>query len=178
MTIYTRTGDQGETDLLGGVRVPKDTLALEVCGDLDELNSLLGLVRCETLSEGVDTLLDRLQRQLFDVGGQLVTIAAAPGTAKIGASDVRSLERTIDDYEVQLPPLATFVLPGGTRAATTLHLARAVSRRVERRLVTLAKQQSELVSHNLLAYVNRLSDVLFVLARLVNWKAGIIDPEC
>jgi cob(I)alamin adenosyltransferase len=169
MSIYTRTGDQGETDLLGGARVPKDALRPEVCGTLDELNALLGLARSYPLSESVQSLAGQLQSDLFRVGAEVT--AADPGAlaaARIGPADVAALEQAIDQCEAQLPPLRSFILPGGSQPAGVMHLARAVCRRAERRLVTLARNEPAAVSADLLAYVNRLSDLLFVLARTVN----------
>jgi len=210
MTVYTRTGDDGKTDLLGGARVPKDAARLEVCGPLDELNCWLGLAQCEPLSADVASLLERIQRRLFDVCTELVTIGDCPnfrvsengtvpfsaGTvplvqeskqtpdavsragSAIGSSDVQSLEQAIDRCEAKLDPLDTFILPAGSRAAAVLHLARAVCRRAERRLVSLARGEPEAVSADLLAYVNRLSDLLFVLARTANGHADIADTLC
>jgi cob(I)alamin adenosyltransferase len=179
MTVYTRSGDDGETDLLGGGRVPKDAARLEVCGPLDELNCWLGLVRCEPLPGEVASLLERIQRRLFDVCTELVTVATGRGkSAGIAADDVRSLEQAIDRYEANLDSLDTFILPAGSRAAALLHLARAVCRRAERRLVFLARREPGAVSANLLAYVNRLSDLLFVLARTANGHADVGDAVC
>ncbi len=179
MAIYTRTGDQGETDLLGGVRVPKDVATLEVCGELDELNALLGLARCESLPEETTALLERIQHQLFDIGAELVV--AGPGQASftaIGPQDVAAIEQVIDRYEAKLESTGTFILPAGSRAAAVLHLARAVCRRAERRLVSLVRSQSQTVSPNMLSYVNRLSDLLYVLARAANTRAGAADTPC
>jgi cob(I)alamin adenosyltransferase len=179
MSVYTRTGDEGETDLLGDGRVPKDAARLEVCGPLDELGCWLGLARCEPLPGEVASLLEQIQRRLFDVCTELVTVGANPvRTAAVGSSDVQSIEQAIDCYEAKLVSLDTFILPGGSRAAAVLHLARAVCRRAERRLVSLAHGKPEAVSANLLAYVNRLSDLLFVLARTVNGHADIAERLC
>jgi len=179
MTVYTRTGDDGETDLLGGVRVPKDAARLEVCGPFDELNCWLGLAQCEPLPGEVASLLQRIQRRLFDVCTELVTVGTSrAGSAAIGSSDVQSLEQAIDRGEAKLDSLDTFILPAGSRAAAVLHLARAVCRRAERRLVSLARGEPEAVSADLLAYVNRLSDLLFVLARTANGHADIADTLC
>ena len=179
MAIYTRTGDQGETDLLGGLRVAKDTVLLEVCGTLDELSTLLGLARSEVLPEGVDALLEQIQRRLFDVGAEL----AAAGSKKtnpsaIGPQDVTTLEQVIDRYEARIESTGTFILPAGSRATAVLHVARAVCRRAERRLVTLARSQPQSVSSGLFSYLNRLSDLLFVLARVANAQAGMADKRC
>jgi cob(I)alamin adenosyltransferase len=179
VAIYTRSGDQGETDLLGGIRVPKDAPLLEVCGALDELNALLGLARCEPLSEGIIALLEQIQRRLFDVGGELV--AASSGRASqavIHNQDVAAIEQVIDRFEAKLPPTETFILPAGCRAAATLHLARAVCRRAERLLVSLSRSQTPIVSPELLSYVNRLSDLLYVLARAATAATGAADTLC
>jgi cob(I)alamin adenosyltransferase len=171
MSIYTRTGDGGETDLPDGRRAAKDAVHFEVCGDLDELNSWLGLIRCEPLPDGYDALLEGIQRQLFAMGAALTA-----GAAAVSRKDVKSLEQMIDRIEAKLPPLDVFILPAGVRAAAALHVARTVCRRAERRLVTLGR--SEPVSPELLAYVNRLGDLLFVLARGVNAWSGQGDMPC
>lgn len=178
MSIYTRTGDRGETDLADGARVPKDTARLEVCGELDELNSWLGLARCEHLPPEIALLLEQIQRRLFDVGGELVTVAKQAPAAAVGPSDVRAIEEAIDRCEAKLESLGTFILPAGSRASAVLHLARAVCRRVERRLVALMRSEPGAASEHLLAYVNRLSDLLFVLARTANGHASIADIPC
>ena len=179
MSVYTRTGDDGETDLLGDGRVPKDAARLEVCGPLDELNCWLGLVRCEPIPGEVASLLEGIQRRLFDVGAELVTVATSRAKPSgITADDVRSLEQAIDHYEAQLDSLSTFILPAGSRAAALLHLARAVCRRAERRLVSLARSEPGVVSADLSAYINRLSDLLFVLARTANGHAEIGETLC
>ncbi|MEN6451514.1 MAG: cob(I)yrinic acid a,c-diamide adenosyltransferase [Thermoguttaceae bacterium] len=177
MAIYTRTGDEGDTDLLDGPRVPKDAARLEACGDLDELDAWLGLVRCEPLPDGAAALLEAIQRRIVFLRADLVTTMASRGVAPCSC-DAASIERAIDRYEAALKPLEAFILPGGCRAAATLHLARAVCRRAERRLVTLARLESTAVSPSCLAYVNRLSDLLFVLARAANAQAGIADTPC
>ena len=176
MTIYTRAGDQGETDLLGGVRVPKDAATLEVCGALDELNALLGLARCESLAEGTVALLEHVQHCLFGVGAELVAVASGQaGPGVVGPEDVAATEQVIDRYEARLAPVKSFILPAGCRAAALLHVARAVCRRAERQLVSLVRTQPRAVSPELLRYVNRLSDLLFVLARTANAEAHVAD---
>jgi cob(I)alamin adenosyltransferase len=179
MAVYTRCGDDGKTELIHDSRVSKDTARLEVCGPLDELNCWLGLVRCEPLPAEVVSLLERIQRQLFDVGGELVTVAP-PGTRPtlVDSSDVRWLEESIDRYEAKLDAINSFILPGGSRAAALLHLARAVCRRAERRLVSLIRSEPEAASPELMAYMNRLSDLLFVLARAANGHANIGETCC
>jgi cob(I)alamin adenosyltransferase len=170
--IYTRTGDRGETSLLGGVRVPKDDLSVETIGDFDETNAAIGIVRVELLRsgvapEGMDAILARVQHALFDLGAELASRSAERANAAgLGDSDVTVLEADIDRYEAGLDPLQAFVLPGGAAAAAQLHMARCICRRAERRLVELAAVEP--VRGELLRYVNRLSDLLFVLARVVN----------
>jgi cob(I)alamin adenosyltransferase len=174
MKIYTKTGDDGETGLYRGPRVRKDAIRIEAYGTVDELNAVLGVVRTETLPEDVDTLLGRIQHHLFDLGAELATPnAAAQGMAMIGATHIEILEHAIDHYEERLPPLTSFILPGGSRAAADLHLGRTICRRAERRLVTLTV--TEEISPSLVIYLNRLSDLLFVLARAVNVAAGKPD---
>ena len=180
MKIYTRTGDDGTTGLLGGARAGKDAPRLEAYGSIDELNAALGAARAAldaaSAAAALDPVLERLQAELFVVGAELAT---APGSAPpahggaIGAADVRRLEDEIDRFEAELEPLKNFILPGGTAAAAQLHLARTVCRRAERCLARLA--QSEPVRKELLIYVNRLSDHLFVAARFANHKAGRAD---
>jgi len=169
MRIYTRRGDQGETELCGGTRVAKDAPRLETYGTLDELNAVLGMVRAESLPKDIDGLLGRLQDELMVVTAELAT---TQGTAAIGPSHVEALEESIDRYQAELKPLTGFILPTGTRAAATMHLARTVCRRGERCLVTLVRDAPQPVSPHLTAYLNRLSDLLFVLARAVNARAG------
>jgi len=176
MKIYTKTGDRGDTGLFGGARVSKASLRVEVYGELDELNSVVGLVRSEPFDAEVDALLATVQSRLFDLGAELATAPdskVALGIPLVDQSEVERLERAIDQAETELAPLKTFVLPGGSRAAAYLHLARTVCRRAERKLVLLA--QSESVRETCIHYVNRLSDTFFVLARLANHRAGIAD---
>jgi len=180
MKIYTKTGDTGETGLLGGVRVSKDTLRVEVYGTVDELNAVLGEVRASVVFADIDEVLETVQHRLFTLGAELAT--ASDKTAgggrddeRIDEEDVTALETAIDRFEATLPPLREFVLPGGTPGAAQLHFARAVCRRAERRLVTLSKQPDETVRDLILIYLNRLSDLLFVLARATNAVAGQAD---
>lgn len=172
MKIYTKTGDSGETGLPGGGRVPKDAKVAEVCGTVDELNTVLGLARAARVPDDVDRLLDRIQSQLFDLGGEVARLGAETNSGcRIVAADVRALEDAIDHFDAELSPLRNFILPGGTCAAAELHFARAVCRRAERWLVGLRRETPGL-SSEILVYLNRLSDLLFVLARLVNGRAG------
>jgi len=176
MTIYTRAGDSGETGLFGGRRVTKDVPRIEACGTVDELNSVLGLARAEPLPEDVDRVLGRLQTELFEVGAELATPDPhARGNRTIGPQHVRAIEADVDRFEAPLAPLEHFILPAGTRAAATLHVARAVCRRAERRLVAAIRPADEEISPVLVAYLNRLGDLLFVLARSVNAQAGRPD---
>ncbi len=176
MRIYTRTGDSGETGLIGGTRVGKDAPRLEVCGTVDELNAQLGAVRSRPLPEELDKHLARIQHELFEVGAELATPDRTTlGTGTVGPNHVAAMEQAIDDFTVTLTPLRQFILPGGTPASAGLHLARAICRRAERRLVTLASREEENVSDRLLAYLNRLADFLFVAARAAN--ADVKRPD-
>jgi cob(I)alamin adenosyltransferase len=170
--IYTRTGDGGETSLFGGGRVAKSDTRIEAMGTVDEANAAVGVVRAELARGGVapvglDSLLARIQHGLFDLGAEIATPQpASHGTDLILDDDVTELEAAIDRWEAELEPLRTFVLPGGSAAAAQLHLARCMCRRAERRLVQLAAVEP--VRGEVLRYVNRLSDLLFVLARAAN----------
>jgi cob(I)alamin adenosyltransferase len=176
MTIYTRTGDLGETGLFGGPRVGKDMGRVEVCGAVDELNTVLGLARSESVTEEIDGMLLRIQNELFDVGAELSSPdPVASGTRTVTQGHVRTIEADVDRIEKRLEPLKQFILPGGTRAAAHLHHARAVCRRAERRLATLIRHSEESISRDLMAYMNRLSDLLFVLARAANAAADQPD---
>ncbi len=172
MKIYTKTGDRGETGLFGGPRVSKDAARIEAYGTVDELNSVLGITRAQGPEADIDALLGQIQNDLFALGAQLATPnPAAHQTAMVGPRQIAVLEAAIDRYEESLEPLAQFILPGGTPTAAHLHLARTVCRRAERRLVTLMRESAEPVAEVLLVYLNRLSDLLFVLARAVNHAA-------
>ena len=167
--IYTRTGDDGTTGLADGTRTPKDAPRLEALGDIDELNSAVGLVLAEDLPEALRASLLAVQHDLLDMGGEL----CVPGHEIISAAHVTRLEKELDRLNAGLPPLEDFVLPGGSRAAAAAHLARTVCRRAERRLVALARL--ERVAPLLLRYLNRLSDLLFVSARALNRHSGESD---
>lgn len=176
MKIYTKTGDSGETGLFAGGRVPKDDARIEAYGTVDELNSILGMVRSRPLTPELDGALAQIQHALFAVGGELATPdAAGRGMRLIGPSHISRLEQQIDDCERQLAPLSQFILPGGCSAAAELHLARTICRRAERRVVTLQRTGSASVAQDLIVYLNRLSDLLFVMARLANQQAGVAD---
>jgi cob(I)alamin adenosyltransferase len=159
--IYTRTGDKGTTGLGDGSRVEKDHRRVEAFGTVDELNSAIGLIRAEALPEGMDPQLGEIQHRLFDLGGEL----SLPGYTIIEAGDVTTLEQWLDGYNDTLPMLKEFILPAGGRATAHCHLARTICRRAERRVYTLSK--SEVINLHSLAYLNRLSDLLFVIARVL-----------
>jgi cob(I)alamin adenosyltransferase len=164
--IYTRTGDAGETGLGDGSRVAKDSARIAAIGDIDELNSAVGLVLAEELPAAVRAALEGVQHDLFDLGGEV----CIPGHAMIGEDHVARLEKLLDEYNAKLPALKEFILPGGTRAAAAAHLARTVCRRAERKLVALGRKEK--VGAPARQYLNRLSDLLFVLGRTVNREAG------
>ena len=173
MKIYTRAGDTGQTGLYGGPRVSKDDLRIESYGTVDELNASLGVIRSMPPPGTIDEVLERIQNELFTVGAQLATPSPAEkGVPMIGESHVAQLESDIDRFDEQLPPLSVFILPGGTGAASMIHLARTICRRAERRIVSFGADAPESVTKDLLAYMNRLSDLLFVLARATNQHAG------
>ncbi|ROR34996.1 cob(I)yrinic acid a,c-diamide adenosyltransferase [Inmirania thermothiophila] len=167
--IYTRTGDTGETGLAGRRRVPKDAPRVEAMGAVDELNSQLGVLLAHPLPQALREVLTRVQHRLFDLGGAL----AMPGHEPLDDGDVAALEEALDRLNAELPPLKEFILPGGSPAAAHCHLARAVCRRAERRLVTLAASEGEAVPGVLLRYLNRLSDLLFVAARVISREDGV-----
>ena len=164
--IYTRTGDDGTTGLGTGDRVAKDSLRVEAYGTVDELNSAIGvMLAAEDLPEAMVDILTVVQHRLFDLGGEL----CIPGSTAIREREVADLESTLDRLNADLPPLKEFILPGGNRAAADCHLARAICRRAERRVCSLATDEE--VNEYSLRYLNRLSDLLFVVARYLN-KAG------
>jgi len=176
MKIYTKTGDDGETGLFAGARVPKDDPRIEATGSVDELNAILGVARARGLADEIDRVLARVQHELFALGAELATPdPVAAGTRLIGESHVRRLEQAIDEHEAHLEPLRQFILPGGTEAAAALHAGRSVCRRAERRLVTLRRLSPQPVASDLIRYLNRLGDLLFVLARRANAIAGTPD---
>jgi cob(I)alamin adenosyltransferase len=174
--IYTRTGDDGTTGLIGGKRVSKDSRHIEACGSLDELNALLGVVRSRALPDRVDTVLGRIQDDLFTIGAALATPEGAKQRSTgLGDEKVRDLENEIDAFENSLPPLKQFILPGGKGAGAKLHLARAVARRAERHCVSLSRHAQ--VAPGILRYLNRLSDLCFVLARYVNRRQSVTEQH-
>jgi cob(I)alamin adenosyltransferase len=173
MKIYTKTGDAGQTGVFGGPRVAKDDLRIEAYGAVDELNAALGTVRAALPPAKIDEVLRRVQHELFVVGAQLATPnPAEKGVPMVCEAHVAAAERDIDHFEDRLPPLKEFILPGGTVVAAQIHLARAICRRAERRVVTFSNCAADSVAPTLLAYLNRLGDLLFVLARAANQHAG------
>jgi cob(I)alamin adenosyltransferase len=167
--IVTRTGDAGTTGLADGSRVAKDSARIHAIGEIDELNSALGVLLCEPLPDAIAACLTDTQHDLFDLGGEL----AIPGHTALTDAHIARLEETVERFNADLGPLKEFVLPGGTRAAALAHVARTVCRRAERALVRMAA--SEPVSGPARRYLNRLSDLLFVLARALNRAAGRTD---
>ena len=175
MKIYTRTGEGGDTGLFGGGRVPKDDPRVEAYGDVDELNAVLGMARAAETMPRIDEVLVSVQRDLFAIGALLATpdrerMAQHLEKARIDEGRITQLERLIDDAESELEPLRAFILPGGSPKAAALHVARTVCRRAERRVVRL--QQTIEIPSLAVVYLNRLSDLLFTLARLANRRAG------
>ena len=175
MRIYTRTGDAGDTGLFGGGRVGKDDPRVEAYGDVDELNAALGLARAVEMMPRIDETLVPIQRDLFSIGALLATpdrdkMRQHLDKARIDEGRVAELERAIDDGESELEPLRAFIVPGGTPKSAALHVARTVCRRAERRVVALARDVE--LPEIVVVYLNRLSDLLFVLARVANRRAG------
>jgi cob(I)alamin adenosyltransferase len=174
MKIYTRTGDAGETGLWGGQRVSKDALRVHAYGTVDECNAAIGVARAAGLDPGLDEVLGQVQSQLFVVGADLATPGEGGATVpRVGAAEVAFLEAQIDAMEAGLEPLRQFILPGGTAAAASLHLARTIARRAERWAVSLAHEEA--LRPDVLTYLNRLSDFLFVAARAANARAATPD---
>jgi len=180
MKIYTKTGDEGQTGLLGGLQVSKMHPAVEAFGTIDELNSLLGLIVAHPIDETIEKDLTGIQNDLFDIGSRIAAcLSDTDRVADLSEEKITTLEQMIDRNDATLPALDAFILPSGTPAACHLHLARAVCRRAERRLVELLESQSELkrVFATELIYLNRLSDLLFVLSRAVNQAAGVKEQK-
>lgn len=170
--VYTRTGDQGQTSLVGGQRVSKASPRVDAYGDVDELNSVIGVARSRSEDKDIDEVLGLIQNDLFTLGSDLASPSGID-VPRIPESFVKKLEELSDRFLAELEPLKEFILPGGTEAGATLHLARTVARRSERRVVALS--ESEEVNPETIVYLNRLSDLLFILARAVNLRAAI--PE-
>lgn len=178
MKIYTRTGDDGQTGLIGGQRVSKDSLRIEAYGTLDELSAVLGLACAEGLDAQAIEWIQAAQRHLFEMGAELANPSVGQPSPEEGSdasseTEIGEMETWIDRLERSLPPLRNFILPGGTAAAARLHVARTICRRAERRVVTLAENIA--ISPRHIRYLNRLSDLLFVMARAANQSAGIAD---
>ncbi len=175
MKIYTRTGDKGDTGLFGGGRVSKDDPRVEAYGDVDELNAWLGAVRSAEVMQRIDEVIVPIQRDLFSIGALLATpdlqkMQDHLTKARIDDARIESLEHAIDDCDRELEPLRAFIVPGGTPKASALHVARTVCRRAERRVITLRRDVE--IPEIVVVYLNRLSDLLFSLARVANARAG------
>lgn len=178
--IYTKTGDKGETSLLGGDRVRKDAIRVVAYGDVDETNAAIGMVLATEPLDFERSLLESIQRDLLAIGGRLASpapelVAKALRKAVIPAGRIEQMEATIDRADAELEPLHEFILPGGSLKAAYLHVARTVCRRAERSVVTLGRDSS--IDPDILRYLNRLSDLLFMLARLANHRAGVPDVK-
>jgi len=167
--IYTRTGDKGTTGLGDGSRINKDSLRVEAMGDVDELNAVIGILLTEPLPELISSTLTRVQHDLFDLGGEI----CIPGHSMVKPERVDSLENILDELNDALEPLKEFILPGGTKAAAYCHLARTVCRRAERQLIKLHREDQ--VTEVSLQYLNRLSDLLFVMCRSINQFSNVPD---
>ncbi len=175
MKIYTKTGDRGDTSLFGGQRVPKDALRIEAYGTVDELNSALGLARAENTDAQIDRILEGIQNELFELGADLATPQSVEKgkVRRMESKDVQGMEKNIDDLQGRLKPLRSFILPGGSPVAARIHFARTICRRAERAAVRLSRNED--IGDTVIIYLNRLSDLLFVLARYANARAGV--PE-
>ena len=173
MKLYTKRGDDGTTDLIGGMRVSKDDPRVVACGGVDETNAGIGMVVANCDDEVTVGILRQIQSELFILGGELATHKGGRPELMIGDAHVAQLERWIDEVSAEVSPLKGFVLPGGSETAGRLHLARAICRRAERAAVALAQRQP--VDRSAIAYLNRLSDLLFALARLANAQAGVAE---
>lgn len=167
--IYTRTGDNGTTGLGDGSRVPKESLRIQALGDVDELNAVIGILLTEPVSDKIRTCLVKVQHDLFNIGGEI----CMPNYEMINADHISALENLLDELNDTLPPLKEFILPGGSRAAAYCHLARTVCRRAERTMHALSAEEP--LTKASLQYINRLSDLLFVLCRILNQEAGVTD---
>lgn len=179
MKIYTKTGDKGETSLFGGERVSKSDIRLEAYGTIDELNSFIGIAVCEVVDEGIKKILNKIQHQLFVIGADLAT----PDTEKNKKLNIQrtpkdfylELENIIDDYESRLSELKNFILPGGSRGAAILHICRTITRRAERAAAALKSRVK--IEDSIIIFLNRLSDLFFVLARYENKISGTPDVQ-
>ncbi len=177
MKIYTKTGDKGDTSLFGGQRVPKDALRIEAYGTVDELNSVLGIVRADNKEKEIDEILEQVQNELFVLGADLATPRSSntKQIRRVEPKDAVRLERVIDKLDAELKPLRAFILPGGSPVAARLHFARTVCRRAERAVVRLSRNED--IGEAITIYLNRLSDLLFVLARYANHCAGVAETK-
>lgn len=175
MKIYTKTGDDGTTGLFGGERVTKDAVRIDAYGTVDELNGVIGIVRSNSNDKKLDSYLHEIQNDLFKLGADLATPMNVTNDhiVRIHSKDSAKLEKWIDELDAELPALTNFILPGGHHSAAYLHLARNVCRRAERLTVSLSRKEP--VGSEVLVYLNRLSDFLFVLARWVNLRQGIAE---
>jgi cob(I)alamin adenosyltransferase len=173
--IYTKTGDKGDTSLFGGQRVPKDAMRIEAYGTVDELNSILGLVRADNVNADIDAVLAQIQNALFKLGADLATprSVASKHIKRMTLKDALPLEKIIDTFEGHLKPLKFFILPGGSRIAARLHFARTVCRRAERVVVRLSRNED--IGDAIVVFLNRLSDLLFILARYANHVANVSE---
>jgi cob(I)alamin adenosyltransferase len=170
--VYTRTGDRGQTSLVGGARVSKASLRVEAYGDVDELNCVIGLARARIEKDEIDEVLGLIQNHLFTLGADLASPSGIE-VPRIGESFTKTLEELADRFLAQLEPLKEFILPGGSEAGAVLHLARTVARRAERRVVALS--ETEQLNPETIVYLNRLSDLLFILARVVNHRRSVSE---
>ncbi len=176
MKIYTKRGDKGQTSLFGGTTIQKSSVRIHAYGTVDELNSVLGMALSNPVSSTGKEILIEIQKQLFVLGADLATLPSKDSKIeRIGNTQIEQLESWIDELDEQLPKLTSFILPGGSAAGSSLHLARTVCRRAERHTVEL--KTSEPISEETVIYLNRLSDLLFVLARFENDKAGIQETK-
>jgi cob(I)alamin adenosyltransferase len=177
MKIYTKSGDKGDTSLFGGQRVPKDALRIEAYGTVDELNSVLGIVRADGVEKDLDEILGTLQGHLFVLGADLATPRSLERKSlkRIGRKEAQFIEATIDVLEKKLKPLKSFILPGGSPVAARLHFARTVCRRAERVVVRLSRNED--IGEDCMIFLNRLSDLLFVLARFANHSANVSEVK-
>jgi len=178
MKIYTKTGDKGDTSLFGGQRVPKDALRIEAYGNVDELNSVLGIVRADNVDPRVEKILAAVQDVLFHCGADLATPRSTTGkkaVRRIEKKDCIPLEKHIDAIEAELKPLRNFVVPGGSPVAARLHFARTICRRAERSVVRLSRNED--IGEGITVFLNRLSDLLFMMARYANHAAGVTEVK-
>jgi cob(I)alamin adenosyltransferase len=173
MKIYTKTGDKGQTSLYDNTRVDKDSLRVESYGTIDELNSTIGFARNLVEDKDIVSAIYKIQRELFDVAGELATLDREKFPEKITEEHVKSLEEIIDNYLARIPKVDKFIIPGSSKASASFHIARTVCRRAERRIITLSK--NEPVSPLLIKYVNRLSDALYTLARFLETDLIYVD---